>query len=224
VRGPAAPGQLVVLGSEPGEDDYSPLWKTVIVRWKPGVTPTVLTSDNMILDLAKKGQLTATTTRVIVNSTVTAVKGQPVSSPAAPVSMLGAGSLPAQASQTLPAFPAFYDAHKDVVVVTDAFPKAAAGTFHANYAPSLGAVKPSSQPAWYIVRGPAAPGQLVVLGSEPAESDYSPLWQTVIVRWKPGVTPKVLTSDNMILDLAKKAELTATKTSMIVNAAVIPKP
>jgi len=29
---------------------------------------------------------------------------------------LGAHSLPAQASQTLPAFPAFYDAHKDVVV------------------------------------------------------------------------------------------------------------
>jgi hypothetical protein len=224
IGGPAAPGQLVVLGSEPGEDDYSPLWKTVIVRWKPGVTPTVLTSDNMILDLAKKGELTATTTRVIVNSTVTAVKSQPVSSPAAPVSMLGAHSLPAQASQTLPAFPAFYDAHKDVVVVTDAFPKAAAGTFRANFAPSLSAVKPSSQPAWYIVREPSAAGQIAVLGSEPGEDDYSPLWQTVIVRWKPGVTPKVLTSDNMILDLAKKGKLTATKTAMVVNAAVILKP
>jgi hypothetical protein len=138
--------------------------------------------------------------------------------------MLGAGSLPAQASQTLPAFPAFYDAHKDVVVVTDAYPKAAAATFHANYAPSLSAVQPASQPAWYIVRGAAAPGQIAVLGSEPGESDYSPLWRTVIVRWKPGVTPRVLTSDNMIMDLVKKGELTATKTSLIVNAAVIPKP
>ncbi len=61
----------------------------------------------------------------------------PVSSTSAPVSSsgamstLGAGSLPAQTSQTLPAFPAFYDAHKDVVVVSDAFPKAAAGIFHA---------------------------------------------------------------------------------------------
>lgn len=140
------------------------------------------------------------------------------------VSTLGAHSLPAQASQTLPAFPAFYDAHKDVVVVTDAFPKAAAGTFHANYAPSLSAVQPASQPAWYIVRGPAAAGQIAVLGSEPGESDYSPLWQTVIVRWKPGVTPTVLTSDNMILNLAKKGELTTTKTSMVVNSAVISKP
>jgi len=223
VRGPAAPGQLVVLGSEPGESDYSPLWQTVIVRWKPGVTPHVLTSDNMVLDLARKGQLTATKTAMVVNSTVTAVKGTAVASAAAPASRLGAGSLPAQASQTLPAFPAFYDAHKDVVVVSDAYPRAAAGTFHANYAPSLGAVKPASQPAWYIVRGPAAPGQIAVLGSEPGESDYSPLWQTVIVRWKPGVTPQVLTSDNMILDLARKGQLTATKTAVIVNATVIPR-
>jgi hypothetical protein len=223
VRGPAAPGQIVVLGSEPGEDDYSPLWQTVIVKWKPGVTPQVLTSDNMILDLAKKGQLTATKTAQVVNSTVTEVKSAPTSSAAAPVNMLGAGSLPAQTRQTLPAFPAFYDAHKDVVIVSDAYPKAAAGTFHANYAPSLGAVKPASQPAWYIVRGPAAAGQIAVLGSEPGESDYSPLWQTVIVRWKAGVTPQVLTSDNMILDLAKKGELTATKTAVIVNATVMPK-
>jgi len=140
------------------------------------------------------------------------------------MSTLGAHSLPAQTSRTLPAFPAFYDAHKDVVVVSDAYPKAAAGTFHANYAPSLSAVQPASQPAWYIVRGPAAAGQLVVLGSEPGESDYSPLWQTVIVRWKPGVTPQVLTSDNMILGLAKKGQLTATKTATVVNAAVISKP
>lgn len=147
----------------------------------------------------------------------------PVSSAPAPASALGANSLPAQTSKTLPAFPAFYDAHKDVVVVSDAFPKAASLTFHANYAPSLSAVQPASQPAWYIIRGPAAPGQITVLGSEPGQSDYSPLWRTVIVRWKPGVTTQMLTSDNMILDLAKKGQLTLTKTAMIVNAPVIPK-
>jgi hypothetical protein len=137
--------------------------------------------------------------------------------------MLGAHSLPDQTSQTLPAFPVFYDAHKDMVVVSDAFPKAAALTFHANYAPSLSVVQPASQPAWYIIRGRAAPGQIAVLGSEPGESDYSPLWRTVIVRWRPGVKPKVLTSDDMIVALAKKGQLTMTKTSQIVNAPVIPK-
>ncbi len=140
------------------------------------------------------------------------------------MSMLGAHSLPAQTSQTLPGFRAYYDAHTDVVVVTDAFPKLAAGTFHANYAPSLSAVQPASQPAWYIIRGRAAPGQIAVLGSEPGESDYSPLWRTVIIRWKPGVTPRVLTSDNMILALAKTGQLTVTKTAMVVSATVVSKP
>ncbi|HZC41202.1 MAG TPA: hypothetical protein VE343_11050 [Streptosporangiaceae bacterium] len=137
---------------------------------------------------------------------------------------LGAHSLPAQTRQTLPAFPAFYDAHTDVVVVTDGFPKMAATSFRANYAPSLSAVQAASQPAWYIIRGRAAPGQKAVLGSEPGESDYSPLWRTDFVRWQPGVTPKVLTSDSMILSLAKKGKLTITRTPLIVNAAVTSKP
>jgi hypothetical protein len=147
-----------------------------------------------------------------------------VSTQFAGMSQLGAHSLPAQTTQTLPAFPAYYDAHKDDVVVTDAFPKPAAVMFHANFAPSLGVVKPSSQPRWYVVRGRAAAGQLAVLGSEPGESDYSPLWRTVIVRWKPGVSPKLLTSDNMINDLARKGRLTVTDMSMLVNAPVVAKP
>lgn len=147
----------------------------------------------------------------------------PGSAPAA-TSALGVHSLPGQTRQALPAFPAYYDAHKDMIVVTDAFPKSAATTFHANFAPSLSAVQPASQPAWYIVRGRAAPGQLAVLGSEPGESDYSPLWRTVIVTWQPGAAPQVLTSDNMILALAKKGQLTVTRTSTLVNATVTSEP
>jgi hypothetical protein len=147
-------------------------------------------------------------------------------SPSAPAAthLLGAHSLPAQTNQTLPAFPTYYDAHKDTVVVTDAYPKSAAQAYHANFAPSLSAVQPASQPSWYIVRGKAAPGQLAVLGSEPGEDNYSPLWRTVIVTWKPGVTPKLLTSDDMIHSLAQKGELTANPTSFVVNAPVVAMP
>jgi hypothetical protein len=140
------------------------------------------------------------------------------------MSLLGVHSLPDQTSQSLPAFPTYYDAHKDVVVVSDAFPKPAAAIFHANFAPALSTVPVGSQPAWYIVRGHAAAGQLAVLGSQPGESDYSPLWKTVIVKWKPGVSPQLLTSDNMINSLAKKGKLTATETLAIVNATVVSEP
>jgi hypothetical protein len=153
------------------------------------------------------------------NSTTTASSPAPQANQA-PMSSLGAKSLPGQIAVTLPAFPAYYDAHKDVVTVTDAYPKAAASQYHVNYAPSLGSVTPASQPLWYIVNGPAAAGQITVLGSEPGESDYSPLWRTAFVAWKAGTTPKVLTSDNMILDLAKKHELTVKYSNFLVNATV----
>src|SRR5438477_9280915 len=39
VMGRAAPGQLAVFGSEPGESDYNPLWDEIFVHWKAGVTP-----------------------------------------------------------------------------------------------------------------------------------------------------------------------------------------
>jgi hypothetical protein len=34
VEGKAAPGQLAVFGSEPGEKTYSPLWAETILTWK----------------------------------------------------------------------------------------------------------------------------------------------------------------------------------------------
>jgi hypothetical protein len=46
----------------------------------------------------------------------------------------------------------------------------------------------------------------------------------VLVRWKPGAAVQVLTSDNMILSLAKKGELTARKTAMVVNPSVVSAP
>ncbi len=147
---------------------------------------------------------------------------QPIPSTALVASnSIGAGSLPGQTALDVPAFPTYYDAHKDVVIVTDAYPKAAATIYHANYAPSLSAVKSDTQPRWFIIKGTAAPGQIAVLGSQPGESDYSPLWQTINVTWKPGVTPVLLTSDNMIDSLAKDGQLTETTTSQIVNATVV---
>ena len=139
---------------------------------------------------------------------------QPIVSTAPAASnSIGAGSIPGQTSLDVPAFPTYYDAHKDVVIVTDAYPKAAATIYHANYAPSLSAVKPDTQPRWFIIKGNSAPGQIAVLGSEPGESDYSPLWQTIYVTWKPGVTPVLLTSDSMIDSLAGKGQLTETTTA-----------
>jgi hypothetical protein len=67
VEGKAAPGQLAVFGSEPGEKDYSPLWSETILTWKSGATPIVLKSDTQINAVEKKGTLTEHEAHVILN-------------------------------------------------------------------------------------------------------------------------------------------------------------
>jgi hypothetical protein len=66
VEGKAAPGQLAVFGSEPGEASYSPIWKETILTWKASATPVLIKSDTQIDQLEKKGGLTerSTTTRL----------------------------------------------------------------------------------------------------------------------------------------------------------------
>ncbi|HEX6509832.1 MAG TPA: hypothetical protein VF221_19575 [Chloroflexota bacterium] len=67
VQGRAAPKQVAVFGSQPGEKDYSPLWTEVRVNWKAGAKPVLLTSDNQILSLSQKGKLTVHPTSTILN-------------------------------------------------------------------------------------------------------------------------------------------------------------
>ncbi len=67
VEGKAAPGQLAVFGSEPGEKDYSPLWSETILTWKVGAKPVLLRSDTQINAVEKKGTLTERDAHVVLN-------------------------------------------------------------------------------------------------------------------------------------------------------------
>ena len=73
IMGKAAPGQITVWGSEPGESDYNPLWEEVFVTWKPGSTPVLLKSDNQIDSLQKAGKLTETDAHIVLNAPITHV-------------------------------------------------------------------------------------------------------------------------------------------------------
>lgn len=67
VQGRAAPGQLAVFGSEPGEKDYSPLWAETILHWKAGATPVLITSDTQIDKIEKTGKLTEQDAHTVLN-------------------------------------------------------------------------------------------------------------------------------------------------------------
>jgi hypothetical protein len=74
VQGKAAPGQLSVFGSEPGEADYNPLWEEIFVTWKAGAKPVLLVRDDQIKSLAKAGKLTMTDAHIVLNAPITKVK------------------------------------------------------------------------------------------------------------------------------------------------------
>ncbi len=152
-------------------------------------------------------KLAATAAVVVISITATASAAVP--------SMLALG--PSAKTRTT-TYLGYYDHHKDAYLVTDVSSKAQATAMHINYSPALAKVK--GAPAQYFIAGKAAPGQIAVFGSEPGESDYNPLWEELIVTWKPGVTPVLLQQDDQIEGLAKQGKLTVTDAHVVINAPI----
>lgn len=68
VVGQSAVGQLAIFEAEPGEPDYSPIWRETTVRFKPGVTPVLIVSVHPQIDkLVKAGKLTEAETTTFLN-------------------------------------------------------------------------------------------------------------------------------------------------------------
>ena len=118
------------------------------------------------------------------------------------------------------AFLGFYDGHKDTYFNLDVSSKAEATAERINYAPGL-ALVPLKTPEIYFVVGAAATGQIAVLGSQPGEKDYSPIWREVQVRFKTGQSPMLLKSDTQIAALMKKGTVREQETSIRLNCPVI---
>jgi hypothetical protein len=64
-----------VFSSQPGEDDYTPLWQEVMVTWKNPSQAVALGKDDQIKDLAKQGKLTLQMTRTVLNCPIIKVLG-----------------------------------------------------------------------------------------------------------------------------------------------------
>jgi hypothetical protein len=118
------------------------------------------------------------------------------------------------------AFYGYYDSHRDEYVNTDDSSKSQATAFKIAYSPVLVKAIPKATSPMYFVVGRHAVGQIAFFGSEPGGSAYSPLWQEYLVRWKTGVTPVVLKSDNQALSLSAKGKLTIRSTMVVINSPI----
>jgi hypothetical protein len=130
-------------------------------------------------------------------------------------------AVPSATTISQPAVYGYYDGHVDTMLSTDVTSKTQAAAQHINFTSALTTNPSSSFPSLYVVTGPAAPNQPVVFGTEPGESDYSPLWDEVTVKWKAGVTPVLLVKDDQIKELAAKGQLTVTPTRVVLNCPIV---
>lgn len=63
------------VGGANADASYSPLWVLVMVRWKPGVTPHTLKSEEAVLAAEDKGEVELTRTRIVANWPVVRARG-----------------------------------------------------------------------------------------------------------------------------------------------------
>lgn len=63
------------VGGANADPTYSPLWVLVMVRWKPGITPRTLTSEEAVLAAEEKGEVQLTRTRIVANWPVVRAHG-----------------------------------------------------------------------------------------------------------------------------------------------------
>ena len=97
--------------------------------------------------------------------------------------------------------------------------KADAKAMHINYSAKIGKFK--NLPEIYLVEGRAAAGQLAIFGSEPGETNYSPLWSETILTWKAGATPALITSDTQIDKIEKTGKLSERDAHVVLNCPII---
>ena len=59
--------QISIFASAPPDSNYSPLWRLVLVHWKPGRPPRELRSEEAVLAAADAGDVELDVTGIVVN-------------------------------------------------------------------------------------------------------------------------------------------------------------
>jgi hypothetical protein len=231
-----------VAGPNNTNGGYSPLWQVSLVAWNTPASATVLTSAAAIEAAATAGQVTITSTPIIVECSV--VLGIPptgqlpgsrvdLSAPtfAAGGSVTSIANLPLQAGY-FNREPALYITPEvGIGAGGSAFVATAQGIaqgFNANYVPTAfntlndqnGAVDD------IYVFSNFTQGNVLASSPHPAgpqntDPNYTPIWQINLVAWNSGFTPRRLTSQQDIVNAQKNKEVTITLAPIIVECSVI---
>lgn len=142
---------------------------------------------------------------------------------------LGAHAEPAEVA--LPLHKAWFEGQVVHYVTTDISDAAMAREAGVNYVPRLADALPAQAGQRSLVarvykfvggeQDTVFPTIPRPLGPGNADASYSPLWQLVEVRWSLGTPPRLLTSEEAVLDAEERGQLRLTLTRIVINCPVV---
>ncbi|HSF51959.1 MAG TPA: hypothetical protein VLA74_14460 [Nitrososphaeraceae archaeon] len=221
-----------VADSQPGDNNYSPLWKVNLVTWNNDTMPRELTSEEDILKAVKNKELTIKPTDIIVNCPFVQWKDGSLkvreNKTLTDESPYGGGQVldidTKKMQVTFVAHRGFApDGSTIYYIATDASVKQVAddlGVVFVNKTdPTL---KSGSSSDLYVftngIKGNGPMGyQASIASTNAGDEAYSPLWRIQTVIWKDPAQTQFLTSLNEITEHAKKGHIKTEIAGVIVN-------
>lgn len=222
-----------VADSQPGDSEYSPLWRIILVKWGEGVTATELKSEQEILAAQQEGKLTISVSTMVVNCPFVHWQG---------------GSLVVRSDKTLADNTAYgggqvlgidienmkvtFVAHRGFApdgstiyyIATDASNQDAANILGVIFVNKTGATTLSgaSSDLYVFTNGIKGTGpmgfQASIAGSDVGDNNiYSPLWRINAATWDDPSKAKFLTTLAEIGDAASNGILTTQIAGFVVN-------
>ncbi|HEU5172157.1 MAG TPA: hypothetical protein VFT83_01390 [Nitrososphaeraceae archaeon] len=221
-----------IADSQPGDNNYSPLWKVNLVTWNDGITPRELTSEEDIVNAIKNKELTIKPTDIIVNCPFVQWKD---------------GSLKVRENKTLTDNSPYgggqvldidtkkmqvtFVAHRGFApdgstiyyIATDASVKKVADDLGVVFVNRTGSTLDSgSSSDLYVftngIKGNGPMGfQASIASTNTGDEAYSPLWRIQTETWKDPSQAQFLTSLEEITEHAKQGHLTTDVAGVVVN-------
>ncbi|MFN3285895.1 MAG: twin-arginine translocation signal domain-containing protein [bacterium] len=200
-----ASGQLPVVSTAPGRDDFTPAFRVHRVTWKS--RPRLVQSAEAVRDAESAGQVQVEATGVVVNYPVVRWPDGQMPVDRQRTEYLGPGQLlqdpDVERREVTFKLHQCFPNHWYIVTDTSAVPMAPMMKVAAS--PKTGALTALGATAKILVfgsgiRGPGPMGfQPSVFDSNPGDAIWSPFWDHYTFTWKDGVRPRVLRSEAEIV-------------------------
>jgi len=208
-----ASGQLPVVSTIPGRDDYTPAFRMIRVSFAQ--TARVLTSVEQIRDAEAGGRVRVARTRIVVNYPVVKWPDGELPHDLVRTAYLGQGQLlkPVDVEQREVTFKLQQCFPGEWYIVTDTSASPMAPMMRIAPSPKSGMLTSAGATAKILVFGSGIKGsgpmgfQPSVVDSTPGNPVWSPFWDHFTFTWVDGKTPAVVRNQKQLLDLEKAGAL-----------------